>query len=77
MTRHDDSTQEESWLEYNDSKVKEFSKKSIESECFGGATEGGSDNMWNLWRDRDNSKNAYLLVYERRTKDPLRMEFKD
>jgi len=55
----------EAWLEFNDSRIREFSTKDIESECFGGK-EGDSDETINFgWMKRDNSKNAYILVYEK------------
>ena len=65
------------WVEFNDSHIREFDKKRLGSECFGKS--GGEDNNnvnpmmgWGGWgRFRDNSKNAYILVYERMVKDPL------
>ena len=46
--------------------MRDFDPKDIESECFGGKSEDSDQNMWSNWmKDRDNSKNAYLLVYEK------------
>ena len=66
---------EEVWLEYNDSRIKEFKTKNIQSECFGGNNDNsGNDDMFG-WNKRDNSKNAYMLVYEKRVKTSLKLVF--
>ena len=52
------------WLIFNDSNVSEFDTDKIESECFGGNTEGYSF---------ENCQNAYLLIYERKKKAPIRI----
>ena len=54
----------DSWLTFNDSQVSEFDTDKIPSECFGGNTEGYSF---------ENCQNAYLLFYERRKKEPIRI----
>ena len=62
------------WLEFNDSTIRDFDSKNIESECFGGASSESSDDSWGWGKaGRDNSKNAYILVYERVVKDPVKM----
>ena len=62
------------WLEFNDSTIRDFDVKNIESECFGGASSDTSDDSWGWGKaGRDNSKNAYILVYERVVKDPVQM----
>lgn len=66
----------ERWLEFNDSRIKDFSAKQIEAECYGGSTECSDDTfMW--FKNRENSKNAYILVYERKVKDPIKLVFKN
>jgi len=69
------NTQNDKWLEFNDSLIKDFDIKNIEKECFGGAGGDSSDDYWGGWSSksgRENSKNAYILVYERVAKDPLK-----
>ena len=61
------------WLEYNDSHIRDFDVKNIENECFGGASSDKDDDGWWGKSSRDNSKNAYILVYERVVKDPVTM----
>ena len=62
------------WLEYNDSLIKDFDVKDIENECFGGAATDNNDDYWSWGKvGREYSKNAYILVYERVTKDPLKL----
>ena len=62
------------WLEYNDSMIKDFDTKDIENECFGGAGSDSSDDYWSFGKSsREYSKNAYILVYERVVKDPLKL----
>lgn len=63
------------WLTFNDSTVSHFNLDQLESECFGGNNNGKedfSDSLgWNKKNDWDNSKNAYMLVYERIKKCPI------
>ena len=68
------NAQNDKWLEFNDSIIKDFDIKNIEKECFGGAGADSSDDYWGGWTKsgRENSKNAYILVYERVAKDPLK-----
>lgn len=51
------------WLEFNDERVREFDPKDIETECFGGEH----------WRRENQS--AYLLVYEKKVKSKVLLEF--
>jgi len=67
------SSEKDKWLEFNDSTIRSFNTKSIENECFGGeGTESNDDWGWSKF-GRENSKNAYILVYERVLKDPLKL----
>ena len=54
----------EEWLQFNDSHVSVFDTKKIPSECYGGSREGASF---------ENFQNAYLLIYERKKKTPIRI----
>ena len=58
--------QKEYWLQFNDSKVSEFDTETIPKECYGGISEGYS---------YENIQNAYLLIYERKKKTPIRVLF--
>ena len=62
--------EKDKWLEFNDSTIRDFDVKKIEAECFGGATTDSSDDVWG---GKDKSRNAYILVYERVVKDPIKM----
>ena len=53
------------WLKFNDSIVTEFDTKDIPIECYGGFIE---DNINN-----ENRQNAYLLIYERKKKTPIKI----
>ena len=57
----------ENWLIFNDSKVLEFDTDTIPTECYGGNYEGSS---------YENCQNAYLLIYERKKKLPIRVIYK-
>ena len=66
------------WHEFNDSTIKDFDVKTMEKECFGGNSSDASDDTWGLGKaGRETSKSAYMLVYERVVKDPLRLVVKD
>ena len=54
----------EYWLQFNDSKVSEFDTETIPKECYGGNYEGYAF---------ENIQNAYLLIYERKIKMPIRV----
>lgn len=60
-------TEKEKWLEFNDSQVKHYAFNSMEADCFG----GGNPNS--IGGETFNySKNAYMLIYEKRRKNPLK-----
>ena len=54
--------EKEVWLQFNDSHVSEFNIDSIEEECYGGSSQG-----------HENYQNAYLLLYERKKKTPIKI----
>ena len=61
------------WLEFNDSTIRSFSTKNIESECFGGDVAESGDDYWSWSKfGKENSKNAYILVYEKVIKDSFK-----
>lgn len=73
-----EANKKDKWLEFNDSTIRDFNPDHIENECFGGASNDSSDDAWGWVKvGKDNSKNAYILVYERVIKDPLKLQIKD
>jgi len=69
-----DKSKPDKWLEFNDSLIKDFDTKNIENECFGGSSTESSDDAWSWAKSgKENSKNAYILVYERAIKEPIKL----
>ena len=52
------------WLQFNDSHVSTFDTDTIPNECYGGSIGG---------RHYENCQNAYLLIYERKKKSPIKI----
>ena len=51
-------TEKQNWLEFNDSSVNRFNfARDFEGNCFGG----------------NNNQNAYMLIYEKRIKNPIKV----
>mmetsp|Transcript_7871 Transcript_7871/g.15214 ORF Transcript_7871/g.15214 Transcript_7871/m.15214 type:complete len:2832 (+) Transcript_7871:1305-9800(+) len=71
--RQPDGTHDpEKWFEFNDSFVRTFSPQSLERECFGGTQESDEVTMVSWLKSfKENSRNAYMLFYERKVKTPL------
>ncbi len=59
-------TEKEKWLEFNDSTVKEYKFSNLDEDCFGGGVANPSD-------FKDHTKNAYLLMYEKRRKRDIKV----
>ena len=53
------------WLKFNDSIITEFDPKDIPIESYGGSLEENVNN--------ENIQNAYLLIYERKKKTPIKI----
>ena len=62
---------ENKWLEFNDSIVSNFKPANIETECFGGNLSAYDDEF--DWDKRENSKSAYILVYDRKGGNTIEM----
>ena len=60
------------WLKFNDSHVSKFDVKELPDECFGGSRENGAYGV----HEFENCQNAYLLIYERHAKTPIRYVYK-
>ena len=61
-------------MEYNDSIVKDFNFEKMKDECYGGdgKSGAGSDDNWGFGGS-SYGKSAYMLIYERRKKRPLKI----
>ena len=62
-------TEKEKWLEFNDSQVKEYRFNNLEADCFGGE----HPNYVAGEQMVDYSKNGYMLIYEKRRKEQMRI----
>lgn len=58
-------------MEFNDSTVSNFNFEKLKGECFGG--EGGQANDGWGFGGGSYGKSAYMLVYERRKKKPIKI----
>lgn len=65
-------------MEFNDSRVSGFDLKNLDSECFGGQAQALDffDDEYDIGK-KDNSKNAYMLVYQRKKREPVQLVFDD
>ena len=66
----DEEEKKNHWLKFNDSHISVFDINDIEKECFGGSTKG---QMYSY----ENFQNAYMLIYERKKKTPLRFRYNE
>ena len=64
-------TENDPWMEFNDSNVRDFNFEKIKEECYGGDGKGGNDDAWSFGGTY--GKSAYMLVYERKAKKPLKI----
>lgn len=58
-------------MEFNDSRVSNFNFEKLKDECYGGDGRGGMEDSWSF--GGSSGKSAYMLVYERRQKKPLKI----
>ena len=73
----------ETWLKFNDSHVSKFDVKELPEECFGGSSSSSRENNnayghhgMMMMHEYENCQNAYLLIYERKAKTPIRYVYK-
>ena len=64
-------TENDPWMEFNDSTVREFNFEKLKDDCYGGDGKGGSDDGWGFGGSY--GKSAYMLYYERRKKNPIKI----
>lgn len=71
-------TENDPWMEFNDSTVKDFNFEKLKDDCFGGEKKSSGDSMGS-WSFGDSSygKSAYMLVYERKKKRPIKILLQD
>lgn len=68
-------SEQQQWLELNDSKVSGFDVKNIETECFGSNTEPSFlEDEYEISK-REHSRSAYMLIYEKKKKLPVQLVF--
>lgn len=66
-------TENEQWMEFNDSTVREYKFANLKEECFGDKP-GGSQSFASAWGISGGyGKSGYMLFYERRVKKPIRI----
>ena len=68
-------TDKDPWKEFNDNVIKTFNFDNLKTECYGGSSNNfADDEVEAFWRNDTQSygKSAYMLVYERKKKSPLR-----
>jgi ubiquitin carboxyl-terminal hydrolase 34 len=78
-----EKTEDEPWKEYNDSTVKEYSFSDMKVDCFGGGESSGSSGGGGIFDlggwfksaggGSSYGKSAYMLIYERREKKPIKV----
>jgi Ubiquitin carboxyl-terminal hydrolase len=68
-----EKTEGDTWMEFNDSTVKNFNFEKLKEECYGqdGAATGGGSDSWGFGGSY--GKSAYMLIYERREKKPIKI----
>jgi hypothetical protein len=65
-------TESDPWMEFNDSSVRNFNFEKLKEECFG--ADSHSSGGYDSWGFGGSSgKSAYMLVYERREKKPIKI----
>ncbi len=67
------ATEADQWMEFNDSTVRKFNFEKLKEECYGEdkGTSGGMESGWGNFGSY--GKSAYMLVYERRIKKPIKI----
>lgn len=61
------------WLEFNDSNIKDYDARKIGVDCYGGK-DSEESSEWS--KGETSSTSAYILIYERNYKQPIKMQFK-
>ena len=66
-------TENDPWMKFNDSSVTEYSFDKLKADCYGGdgKSGGGESDSWSFGGNYGQS--AYMLIYEKRQKRPLKI----
>ncbi len=64
-------TENEPWMKFNDSHVTEYNFEKLKEDTFGGDGKSGESDSWSMGGGYGQS--AYMLVYEKRQKRPLKI----
>jgi ubiquitin carboxyl-terminal hydrolase 34 len=59
------------WMKFNDSSVTEYNPEKLREDCFGGDGRSGESDSWSFGGSYGQS--AYMLVYEKKLKRPLKI----
>ena len=65
-------TSKDKWMEFNDSHVKDYNYEDLKGDCYGGSA-GNDDLFGGFFKSSSYGKSAYLLVYEKRYKKPIKV----
>ena len=65
-------TSKDKWMEFNDSRVSDYNFEDLKGDCYGGSA-GGDDWFGGMFKTASYGKSAYLLVYEKRFKKPIKI----
>ena len=63
-------TENDQWMEFNDSVVKDYQFSNLKEECFG---DKPSSSAFQSFSGGSYGKSGYMLFYERRLKKPIRI----
>lgn len=65
-------TSKDKWMEFNDSHVRDYNFEDLKGDAFGGSS-GNDDLFGGYFKSNSYGKSAYLLVYEKRFKTPIKV----
>jgi hypothetical protein len=69
-----EKTEQDSWMKYNDSAVTDFNFEKLKEDCYGGDGKSAeSGDSWSFSSGGSYGQSAYMLVYEKRQKRPLKI----
>jgi hypothetical protein len=67
-----EKTETDPWMKFNDSSVTDYNFEKVKEDCYGGdGKSGDSGSDWSFGGSYGQS--AYMLVYEKRQKRPLKI----
>jgi len=66
-------TENQKWMEFNDGNVTPYNFEEMKDECFGGEKSNENDLWGGFFKNSGYGKSAYVLVYEKRKKKPIKL----